>query len=1823
MSNFPYSFDDDNSIPPINDNVTQLGGYVINALRSAVFNIEDTLGLNPAGTAGSLANFLSVAHNPDGSIKPSVLTSLGLVTLPITDSQISPTAGIQESKLALAYPTSQLFSFIQQVNLNTQQSLNFITNHGSKIEPHIQGTNFWHFMPAILVAPTSAGYFTNDLGLYRNNTNLHTLFNDINNDYILHQVANNSPVTITNGQQSGGTVPPTNYAHVAAGIYLNTSNFSFVPQTTTDVQSFAEFVDGSNLLLIGTRIQTLYQNGIPRTAVSTSLISQTQGQVVIPSTPVTAYLLDGYLTYPVDDINHGDDVVVFNPANDAADGYYFDALFAAVRIGDILTVNYGTFSVSNIITETKYLVSIDQSTQTFAVRIDGKNLQNSTTATATVTRSLFNNDKFGVLALAQAYNTNFNTGILPTLTVGNPHSAEVLSVNFNPALIDGSHYNLYLVVYPFGNPTNGIFQLPAIDISGNQGGTPGTYTLSSVVQNINNKFRTPGYNNRFIAFEYQGELGIKLADSINNISFSIIDGVLNSTTGLYSQALSNASYPANVIDNINLIDASGLGPLGAGVSSPPYTVSFNSALAAQTPTKIIAPATRKTFYVNGSELERFALQPFQSLDGYGDGYWPGTIIAKTVIAGTRVTVTYQTNLNLSTSGLQIGKTITVIPAALLGSSATFVDSGRYFISNVQFQDCNGCNTNNPASIISTQITVYDAIQSPSGITPYASAPVGTAVNLYFSADTVGFDAENLSDASTLAPFKRFMEVYVDDTGNTFGHERARMFLGNAFAGIPVGSPLTQAFLYGDSSQYLTPINIVGVSPKLRGYPYGGVDKINLQVSSYNVTTGIYYANLCQFNPPNATNLGPVSMGKKGEVVRVYDQSGVEFIDVIFDINASVPSSNFTGGYIDIQLFPTLSLDQDVMLLGTVQVNNQSNTLYGLTDRRQFGNVSPEQLSTASLALIAATPQATLQNGVVRGFDLVSSSPLTMINNISINGGVALVNGSLNYFNPFTVNIPLVQNYNGGSPISTVLWAICANDNEEIQLIPLTSASQLLQLVSLVNSSTYYVDSTTFSALINGRKDLTLLYLVDATLTSSTPPYSFIISDARKYVTDINSNSFMVLSIDGELSNFKSFAAISNWIQFNTTAPPTVILRGMFSLDADLGFSSANYQGDGCIITLNASCVLPNNCSFTNCNFVIVPATGFIIPGTASNISFTNCTFNYTPTFTPSPSSNIVNDGYGAIYSSVVSLLNITVTNCTFTTNTSSRPPFIGFSYTAASLYAQTIHITDNQFSNTSAMDDISSVIAFTCTSTSAQPTEGLKLIDCLIQNNLCDKNQLISITGTFNGSSSMVSSIVPIATRIVNNTCGTISVAGAADNDRNYETTTDGIARDKGYGVIIADNTCRFIGQLNSVGISCFASTRFVAPAISFNSCPMLIQRNQCSWIQLIPNVITAPSTPDVTAYQQNAVLSILDNSLRSYQAAAGATSYYLSLFSVSSSDFINAAIAILAPFNYQVQSIVRGNTVMQGSALNSLGAVVTYDYVNCAYIGSDVTIDGNVFNNLQASSDMVYIVRSPGPNIVITNNQFYRNGTVINSYINVLLPSSGIISNNFFDSSTIDGSNNTLVAGSLAGIVYAGNKNQIGYTSVDLNNASWLAGGSLDNQTTAPTADGLLDIFFPNSVGNRTPYTVTMWAPTSAQAPGQYAEIDLHPYLPPGTQLLYAVIGFVGTSGAGSATGSIQASINVTPPVSSATSGRWDSNPPSSFTGSMADLFSSTLARSYTLGSAAISSSVAYCYANLASDNIIANSGSSIYLALTGGVESTAGTAPFYVSPLLLKYTW
>lgn len=1221
---FPNSFDDDTTLPFVNDNITEIGGEAINAVREATIAIEQNIGLNAQGSMPTIAARLDVSLLPDGNIKPSAIASMGLVTLPIVDSQIADWAAIPERKLQLDHRTQDLFNYIRDLSGDVNLAIGWINSTGIKLEPHLVGQIYRHELNHINVNSSPSNYLLNNLRLLRDNSDSYQLIKDMNDELLAHQWADGSPINPTNTIiTNDGSTFPSNFAHTAGGIFINTSRFATIPQTADDLQAFAEFIDGTSIFLLGTRLQNLYSNGISRESRSSSLVNDGYGAPIIPSTPAIAYFKNlGNSSSPVDDINYGDDIVELRPPSSVLSNNSFDEKFALVKVGDIIRVNYGTIEIPFVIKEKKYIQN--GGNKKFIIRIAGKNIQYAPNASARIDKPLVNINKYSVLAVAAA-NSGFPT-IQPSLITVNPRGAQALGLGFNADQFDASHYALYLALFPTGKPEDGYVILPPIDVTGNGGITPGAYTLDSIVSATNEAFRKPGYNYRFVAFQYQGEFGIALADSYNNAGFSILSAVVTSS-GTLDPVGSAIAFPSNVVgmfaaDGYVAPDPLGFGPTGSAIASPPYQSSYASPEAAVLPTKLFLPLKRNNYYVNGTEREKLNLDIDQVLDDYGDGYWFGNIVAQTIIPGSpgQVQTTYRIPLDLSASQLKKGKTIVV--QGLDGYGTFPNDFGRFIIENVALGCCS------PSDY--TDITVLDSVH---GLGTTGSSGlvlgIGGKVAIYFTSDSISLNLESATDYASVSPFKRHLEIYIDENGNTFTHERARFNAG------PTSPLLVNDNIPLVNYSELVKINFVKVSPKLKGYQYGDINKITLFLNTYDSVTGNFDGYLAAWNGNLATpadHKGPITSGKRGLVSRFYDETYVDYIDLIFDFNTAV--SSFSNQKLDFQLFPTLSLDNQIMMIGTFQFDDVAYAINYLKDERQFGNISEKDLTTSALNYIAGPERLLHGNGVIRGFELQSKPTTTNPNmgHIFLSGGEVLVNGKFIQKNSDAVIIyPMKEVTSGISPTLKINWLICINSLGEYEILPLLDPDPILNTSSnttrafigqnLVTGGNYNLNGSTFANVINNRKDLTLLYIAAATSVATNPPtVTLVMHDVRKFVNDGDTILPLKLTSSNAQGNFKNIVPIFNWVKYNNTFNGTVIVKGANSSNAtinsavELHFDNGNVTIDGqnnSNITFNAALTVGSNLTFKN-TVLNLPAGMFIKSNTnISNLVFEGCTLNIT------------------------------------------------------------------------------------------------------------------------------------------------------------------------------------------------------------------------------------------------------------------------------------------------------------------------------------------------------------------------------------------------------------------------------------------------------------------------------------------------------------------------------------------------------------------------------------------------------------------------------------
>lgn len=144
MSNYPGELDDDSTLPSVIDGSTETGADAINALRTAVLAVEAAIGADPQGSLASLVQRIAVSLNDDGTIKSSALLAAGLIALPITNSQISASAAVAESKLDLDYATTALYNAIVSNDIDISALQDAVLGLLGDFAQHVTGDNFNH-----------------------------------------------------------------------------------------------------------------------------------------------------------------------------------------------------------------------------------------------------------------------------------------------------------------------------------------------------------------------------------------------------------------------------------------------------------------------------------------------------------------------------------------------------------------------------------------------------------------------------------------------------------------------------------------------------------------------------------------------------------------------------------------------------------------------------------------------------------------------------------------------------------------------------------------------------------------------------------------------------------------------------------------------------------------------------------------------------------------------------------------------------------------------------------------------------------------------------------------------------------------------------------------------------------------------------------------------------------------------------------------------------------------------------------------------------------------------------------------------------------------------------------------------------------------------------------------------------------------------------------------------------------------------------------------------------------------------------------------------
>jgi len=1558
MTVYPFAIDDDTTIVRVDDNISEVGEESINQLRDAVFAIETELGTDPSGSLETVADRLNVSLNPNGTIRASALASVGLATLPIDNAQVGIHAGIVESKLTLDHSTSDLYTLIAANSALLNSLITFANTTFSDLNAHITGAQFLtDGSPARHVAsqidlnavpsdPRDPLYVWNGIrdkfGTLRPGTQAAQALDEINSALVGHELS------IAN-------------AHFASAIMVDTSGFAEIPISANDAQKAFQAIDDFELFNIGIHRATKHANAVPRIGrVQSFTLPDGYKEQVVPPTPVNTFLVHPPNNRPVDNNALGDDIVEFKPDNT---GFVFDSQFSQAKPGDHIRINYG-----NGIEAIYYIDSIRyEPGSTWVVRLNGYNLFDVDGADgydgyARIDRPLYDVDTAGVLAIASANATRpappiAFTDVVASVIAGHPRGAMALGLGFDAGQLDDEHYNLYLELYPTGNPNDHVISLPAIDVTGNAGITPGDYTLDTVVQATNNKLREIGYNYRFIAFAYEGEFGIMLADAIGGASFAIIKGVNNAGT------LITDIYTENVIGESagDDYDVFGFGAAHIDIASPTFLATFPDQWSAQMPTKVIMPFKERHYVVNGRKLDRFAPTYNAQVDIHGDGYWDGYISNRNPIVPFTVETTYLVNLDLRAAELKPGKTIVIQPAIPFSDPFYYdLDYGRFVIKDVTFIQCPG----DPAY---TLITVYNSRHGTGSGFGFSSEPP-LPVKLYFSEDSISFNDAHVINAAPVGDYHRLHEIYVTDEGKTFSHERARML--HQEEDTPYANALATSNWH-----------IENVSPKLRAYRDGATTfnrYIRFYINTYTVASGEYDGYIGQRDPfgDGIFNVGPLTTGRKDVPTRFYDETYNDYIDLVFlDLTAAFPGDPILGSavprYVDIEIFPSLRLQDELMILATCEVNwrpdSDTYIVERAQDRRQFGSVDETDFTTSAIEFITSGDRHLHPNGVLRGLDLdyIATTP-SGTSEVFFKGGLALVNGHISVINNMSATIPEIfpagTPYPPPPPIS-VLWAVCANEHNGLETILITT-TKTQYFAETPAGQTYYVPSVTFTELINTRQDLTPIALIVADISSVNITEGDV-EDVRKFVDHEGANHPLTWTTEDFVGNFHCVEALKNWInrydvgQFgvndSTGGVQKVRVRGVWDVDSTIDLSGFTipvvFEGDGAVFN------------------VTVPQ-GFIID---SFVSLYGINFVYNPegSYTPDDKINI---GNGCIYREPQSGANglshmMRIERCIFVSEvTSQRPPFINFELNRDD-WVSNVRVTDNQFNDADdATAKIQAAIVFVNVDGAGSGPSVLH--NTWIENNRCNFAQGIYVISPTDFVGGVITGygLRTANVNICKNHCGVIGFL-TSGVEAASATLLSGV--DFTNGLNISENTCHYIASLDTLGDSIFG-----LGDSAYTSGNVVIDKNNCNWIfaKIQQTAATTASSVQIT-----------NNTLRAYN-----TTYLEDTFWYGSSIVLRAENSAIFVSDYMsteesIREII-GNNIDQDVVDG-----VTYQYNNGISASGPSLITNNIIKNFvldgaTASSGYGIFLDDIGPATedmkVVTNNKIYRGTNDIYAYI-------------------------------------------------------------------------------------------------------------------------------------------------------------------------------------------------------------------------------------------------
>lgn len=470
-SKYPEKIDTSVEIPTARDNITEISSDILNSYKSAILAIEKTLGINPQGTSGNtVANRISQSLDENGNLKKESILKAGILSGPIINKDVSDSAGIEENKLKLNFPTQLLQNEISILDQQINDLIVALNEFGTKLAVHINlGSLNRHNALSINVEEAITVGSADSLQELENKT-LQQTVEDLFSRHIKY---------------TGEFISETNNSHFANQIYFDNSGVNNIIRSN-DIQGAVEDLANVNDLALSNALLNLNSNGVLRRGTTFDKNNN----------PYSKNILQNILvTYTKGSGTTKTNINLLEPIQPSQDINEFDVINLSGFINEEDNKDY-------VISGTIF----DINNNLLTIQVFGSPTSDfSGTLTANVYKNSYTN--YNAASLLTAVRPRKNKSNTPDIQIANPNSATIISKNCRPNEITTTQNSFIIRIDDQTDHTINVYDSNITE-----------QTIDSIINKINEYVVDNNLN--FLAYKYKNieSFDIALVHNLPNLA---------------------------------------------------------------------------------------------------------------------------------------------------------------------------------------------------------------------------------------------------------------------------------------------------------------------------------------------------------------------------------------------------------------------------------------------------------------------------------------------------------------------------------------------------------------------------------------------------------------------------------------------------------------------------------------------------------------------------------------------------------------------------------------------------------------------------------------------------------------------------------------------------------------------------------------------------------------------------------------------------------------------------------------------------------------------------------------------------------------------------------------------------------------------------------------------------------------------------------------------------------------------------------------------------------------------------------------------------------